>query len=69
MALGMSKLIQKARTELNNLTSLEISSTVAAEKDGDDWMVTIEVIENTQFLTAWIYWPCMKPIWIQTEIC
>jgi len=46
MALGMSKVIQKARTELNNLTSLEISSTVAAEKDGDDWMVTIEVIEK-----------------------
>ena len=46
MALGMSKIIQKARTELNNLTGLEISSTVSAEKEGDGWLVIMEVIEK-----------------------
>lgn len=46
MALSMSEIIQKARSELNQLTGLQISSTVAAEKDGDTWVVTIEVIEK-----------------------
>lgn len=46
MALNMSKVIQKARSELNNLTGLEISSTVAAEKEGDGWLVIMEVIEK-----------------------
>jgi len=46
MALSMGKLIQKARSELNTLTGLEISSTVGAEKEGEGWLVTMEVIEK-----------------------
>jgi len=46
MALSMSEVIQKARSELNNLTGLEISSTVGAEKEGDDWLIVMEVIEK-----------------------
>jgi len=46
MALGMSKIIQKARTELNDLTGLEISSTIGAKNEGADWLVTLEVIEK-----------------------
>jgi len=46
MALSMGKLIQKARSELNTLTGLEISSTVGAEKEGEGWLVTMEVVEK-----------------------
>ncbi len=46
MALGMAEIIKNARSELNNLTGLEISSTVSAEKEEDGWMVTMEVIEK-----------------------
>ncbi len=46
MALSMGKMIEKARSELNNLTGLEISSTVGAEKEGDGWLVTMEVVEK-----------------------
>ena len=42
----MGKMIEKARSELNNLTGLEISSTVGAEKEGDGWLVTMEVVEK-----------------------
>ena len=46
MALGMAEVIQKARSELNELTGLEISSTVGAEKEGEEWRVTLEVVEK-----------------------
>jgi len=46
MALNMAEVIQKARSELNNLTGLEISSTLSAVRDDDAWLVTIEVIEK-----------------------
>ena len=46
MALSISKVIQKARSELADLTGLEISSTVRAEKEGDGWLVVIEVVEK-----------------------
>jgi len=46
MALGISNVIQKARTELNNLTGLEISSTVSAKKEDDGWLIIMEVIEK-----------------------
>ncbi len=46
MALGIGEVIQKARSDLNNLTGLEISSTVSAEKEDDGWLVTLEVIEK-----------------------
>ena len=46
MEQGMSKIIQKARSELNNLTGLEISSTISAEREEDGWLVTLEAIEK-----------------------
>jgi len=46
MALGIGKVIQKARSELNDLTGLEISSTVGAEKGEDGWVVTMEAVEK-----------------------
>jgi len=46
MALSMSEVIQKARSELNSLTGLEISSTVSAARDEDGWVVSIEVVEK-----------------------
>lgn len=42
----MAELIRKSRAELNELTGLEISSTLGAEKVGDEWLVTTEVIEK-----------------------
>ena len=46
MALSMSKIIQKARSELNSLTGLEISSTISAEREEDRWLVSLEAIEK-----------------------
>ena len=46
MALTMAKLIKKARSELSELTGLEIASTVGAEKEEDGWLVTLEVVEK-----------------------
>ncbi|MBL7176148.1 MAG: gas vesicle protein [Desulfobacteraceae bacterium] len=46
MSLSMGEVIRKARSELNDLTGLEISSTVRAQKEGDGWLVTMEVIEK-----------------------
>ena len=46
MALSMAEVIQKARSELNALTGLEISSTLAANKDEEGWKVTMEVVEK-----------------------
>lgn len=46
MALSMAEVIQKARSELNSFTGLELSSTVGTEKEGDGWMVTVELVEK-----------------------
>ena len=46
MALSISKVIQKARSELTNLTGLEVCSTVRAEKEDDGWLIIMEVIEK-----------------------
>jgi len=46
MALSMSKIIQKARSELNNLTGLDISSTISAEREEDRWLVSLEAVEK-----------------------
>jgi len=46
MALSMSEIIQKSRSELNELTGLEISSTVGVEKEGDGWLVIMEAVEK-----------------------
>lgn len=46
MALGIEKVIQKARSDLANLTGLEISSTVSAGKEDGGWLVSMEVVEK-----------------------
>ena len=46
MSLSMTEAIKKARTELYDLTGLEISSTLSAAKEGDEWLVDIEVVEK-----------------------
>jgi hypothetical protein len=46
MALSMSETIKKARAELSELTGLEVSSTLSAEKDAEEWRVTLEVVEK-----------------------
>ena len=46
MALGIGEVIEKARSELNKLTGLDIESTLAAARDAEGWKVTIEVIEK-----------------------
>jgi len=46
MALGIGEVIEKARSDLHKLTSLEISSTLSAARDEDGWVVSIEVIEK-----------------------
>jgi len=46
MALSMSKIIQKARSELNSLTGLEISSTISAQREEDRWLVSLEAVEK-----------------------
>jgi len=46
MALSMAEVIKKARSELRDLSGLEIASTVGAEKEGDGWLVTLEVVEK-----------------------
>jgi len=46
MALSMSEVIQKARSELNSLTGLEISSTIRAGKEDEGWLVSMESVEK-----------------------
>ncbi len=46
MGLGMGEIVKKARVELNALIGLDISSTIRAEKDGDAWLVALEVVEK-----------------------
>ena len=46
MSLSMSEVILKARSELNNLIGLDISSTVRAVRENGGYLVAIEVIEK-----------------------
>ena len=46
MAVSMPELIKKARSELANLTGLEPSSTLGAVKEGDGWVVSVEMVEK-----------------------
>lgn len=46
MAVLMPELIKKARSELANLTGLEPSSTLGAVKEGNGWVVSIEMVEK-----------------------
>lgn len=46
MALGIGEVIEKARSELNSLTGLEIESTLGAAREDEGWLVNIEVVEK-----------------------
>lgn len=46
MTLGMAEVIQKARSELHELTGLEISSTLGATKENGQWQVALEAVEK-----------------------
>jgi len=46
MALSIGEVIEKARSDLHKLTSLEISSTLSAARNEDGWVVSMEVIEK-----------------------
>jgi len=46
MALSIGEVIEKARSELNSLTGLEIESTLGAAREDEGWLVSVEVIEK-----------------------
>lgn len=46
MALGLAQIVKQARLELNQLTGLDISSTLEAAREGDEWLVNLEVVEK-----------------------
>ena len=46
MAIGMAGIVKKARSELKALIGLDISSTIQATKEGDEWLVSLEVVEK-----------------------
>jgi len=46
MGLGMGEIVRRAGAELNALIGLDISSTIRAEKEGDEWLVSLEVVEK-----------------------
>jgi hypothetical protein len=46
MAIGLAQIVARARTELHDLTGLEVASTLDAARDGDEWVVGLEVVEK-----------------------
>jgi len=46
MATGMAQIVENARSELNSLTGLEVSSTIEVVKEDDEWRVVLEVVEK-----------------------
>ena len=46
MAVGMAQIVKKARSELEALTGLDISSTLEAAREEDAWLVSLEVVEK-----------------------
>ena len=46
MAIGMAEIVKKAPSELKALIGLDISSTIQAEKEGDEWLVSLEMVEK-----------------------
>ena len=46
MAAEMAQIVKKARSELKALTGLDISSTLEASKEGEEWLVSLEVVEK-----------------------
>lgn len=46
MAKDIGSLIGQARSELNKLTGLKVSSTVGATKDEKGWHIAVELVEK-----------------------
>lgn len=46
MAVGMAQIVNNARSELNVLTGLDVSSTIEVAKEEEGWRVVLEVIEK-----------------------
>jgi len=46
MAKTLGVLIEQTRKELNKLTGLDLSTTKGVKKDGEGWIITIELIEK-----------------------
>lgn len=46
MAVSIPELVKKARSELAQLTQLDISTTLGAVKEGDGWVVLVEMVEK-----------------------
>ena len=46
MAVGMAQIVKNARSELNALTGLEVSSTIEVAREDDQWRVVLEVVEK-----------------------
>lgn len=43
---GMTEIVEAARSDLASLTGLELGSTLAANREGEGWRVTIEGVEK-----------------------
>ena len=46
MAVGMAQIVNNARSELNVLTGLDVSSTIEVAREEEGWRVVLEVIEK-----------------------
>ncbi len=46
MSAGMAQIVKNARSELNALTGLDVSSTIEVARDETEWRVVIEVVEK-----------------------
>jgi len=46
MTLSISNLVQQARKQLEELTCLELASTVSVRKDKSGWRVQVEAVEK-----------------------
>ena len=46
MAISMAEIVQKSRSQLQTLTGLDISSSLEVSREGDEWLVVLEVVEK-----------------------
>lgn len=46
MTMGLAQIVKNARSELHVLTGLEVASTLGAAREGDEWLVALEVVEK-----------------------
>ncbi len=46
MSTGMAQIVKNARSELNSLTGLDVSSTIEVVREDIEWRVVLEVVEK-----------------------